>query len=454
MNEPKYHNIQYTETDIRKYLSGQMSAPEMNAFEKAALDDPFLADAIEGIQDADKNFNPTLVTEQLETARKMLQERVNEKKPGIIIPVFWKRAAIAAAVILVAGVWIFNNKQNDGIEHVAQQSEIEAKANPANTNDTADQAPAISAEKQVDPKGKTVVDGGELSSTESESAIIRESELKTKKSVQPSNLVNDWKSDSIETKKDVLAKKDIVVAPAAPLAKPDSETRSEIDNLLSKEAAKKNEVNATDKLEESAGFANKMKDYINVKIVDSNNIPIVGASLTIAEKNKTYLTDKSGLIYLPYTNTLLGATISSVGFQSKTLQLNPDLAVNKIQLSPSPNLSETVVVGYGSKAKNYSQRKLIDTRSPKVMVQNAEPAVGWMEYNKYIDSAKSTVDRKITGDVVISFLVNKAGAISNYKIEQSVSDPLDQAALNIVKSGPGWRLLKGKREKVYVIIRF
>ena len=38
----------FTASDIEKYHKGLLSAQEKHALEKAALDDPFLADALEG----------------------------------------------------------------------------------------------------------------------------------------------------------------------------------------------------------------------------------------------------------------------------------------------------------------------------------------------------------------------------------------------------------------------
>ncbi len=38
----------YKATDFARYHSGTMPADEMHAIEKAALEDPFLADALEG----------------------------------------------------------------------------------------------------------------------------------------------------------------------------------------------------------------------------------------------------------------------------------------------------------------------------------------------------------------------------------------------------------------------
>jgi len=43
--------VNYTAADIEKYWKGKLSSAEMHAMEKAAMDDPFLADALEGYKD-------------------------------------------------------------------------------------------------------------------------------------------------------------------------------------------------------------------------------------------------------------------------------------------------------------------------------------------------------------------------------------------------------------------
>ena len=47
--KPEKNNTHYSAEYIRKYLDGELPDPEMQALEKAALEDPFLADAIEGL---------------------------------------------------------------------------------------------------------------------------------------------------------------------------------------------------------------------------------------------------------------------------------------------------------------------------------------------------------------------------------------------------------------------
>ena len=44
--------INYTAADIEKYWKGKLIPGEMNTMEKAAMDDPFLADALEGYKNA------------------------------------------------------------------------------------------------------------------------------------------------------------------------------------------------------------------------------------------------------------------------------------------------------------------------------------------------------------------------------------------------------------------
>ena len=51
MSEEK-NIINYTATDIEKYWNGKLSPAEMHSIEKAAMDDPFLADALEGYKNA------------------------------------------------------------------------------------------------------------------------------------------------------------------------------------------------------------------------------------------------------------------------------------------------------------------------------------------------------------------------------------------------------------------
>ena len=100
MSEEKNH-INFTAADIEKYHKGQLSAKEMHALEKAALDDPFLADALEGYAASKVNVHA-----DVHALKKRLAERVKGAK---IIPLtkgpkqkyLWWR--VAAMIIAIAG---------------------------------------------------------------------------------------------------------------------------------------------------------------------------------------------------------------------------------------------------------------------------------------------------------------------------------------------------------------
>ena len=49
MPSPSDNQPGYNRENLLRYISGKMSPAEMHALEKAALEDPFLADALEGL---------------------------------------------------------------------------------------------------------------------------------------------------------------------------------------------------------------------------------------------------------------------------------------------------------------------------------------------------------------------------------------------------------------------
>src|SRR5712671_499076 len=77
MQEEKNNN-KYSAEYIRKYLDGQLSDQAMQALEKAALEDPFLADAIEGIEES-RNHAVSFETGIADLKTK-LTERISQKK--------------------------------------------------------------------------------------------------------------------------------------------------------------------------------------------------------------------------------------------------------------------------------------------------------------------------------------------------------------------------------------
>ncbi len=93
--------IIYTATDIERYHSGALSPTEMHAIEKAALDDPFLADAIEGYA-----FTKTAASD-LSLLHQKLEQRIkkNDRKSLLSIGSAWMKIA-ALFIVVAGGAWL------------------------------------------------------------------------------------------------------------------------------------------------------------------------------------------------------------------------------------------------------------------------------------------------------------------------------------------------------------
>lgn len=108
MSNPK----NYTAKDIDRYHQGEMTAAEMHQLEKAALDDPMLADALEGYR-----FSKAPDVERA-TLQKRLQQRMEgeKKEPRTIWMQPWMR--VAALFLLIGGAgWLviqtFSTRETD-----------------------------------------------------------------------------------------------------------------------------------------------------------------------------------------------------------------------------------------------------------------------------------------------------------------------------------------------------
>jgi hypothetical protein len=113
------------------------------------------------------------------------------------------------------------------------------------------------------------------------------------------------------------------------------------------------------------------------------------------------------------------------------------------------------VVGYGSH-KKAALSKDKSEYYPTAVVQNANPTYGWLAFEEYIEKNKRIPPENpnLVGEVVLSFAVNKRGELSEFKVEKSLSPQHDAEAQRLVRQGPSWKLQRGRKSRVTVIVRF
>ena len=126
--------------DIEKYLRGELSAAEMHNLEKRALKDPFLAEALEGAEQAGiESFSL-----DLELLQKDIRKKTKRRKPRIISIHSWKfYTGIAAGLALLAVssyiliTMIWQQQENQlALRETVDQEQVQPSAVPSVASDS------------------------------------------------------------------------------------------------------------------------------------------------------------------------------------------------------------------------------------------------------------------------------------------------------------------------------
>ncbi|MBS1666425.1 MAG: carboxypeptidase-like regulatory domain-containing protein [Bacteroidetes bacterium] len=450
MEESNNRN-QYSATDIQKYLEGKLSPTEMHAMEKAALEDPFLADAIEGMQGTGNDaFN-----KGAEELKVRLEKRIHQKENKGLILGFksWQRMA-AAIIILIGGVTVIYNYTLSGRN---------------NENKVAVQKEKTVVDSVIPGNNKTVIAADSIAAG---SVAINDKKTESPKSIsrERAALPSVRKEEHPEEVKSESEKKQVAVASAAKMAPvTDHETNKKTDIIIEADSVKSNAdiagaapVNSLQGkipgvvITKSRSSNNR---FIQGKVVDNNNQPISGATVTLKGKKTGTSTDANGLFKLNSNShdTITNVVVNSIGYETADVALNNNTTNNKVKLQPNNSpLSEVVVTGYGIKKDDDDYVEPGFDKKEKEPFYKAEPTIGWDAFNDYINGHKkiNTADSLIKGKEIISFMVDSSNQLSSFKIKKSLSPTHDAEAIRLVKEGPTWKLLRKKKARITLAIKF
>jgi hypothetical protein len=432
---------------IGKYLNGELNARAMHELERRALDDPFLADALEGFEHASKDQEANFV----ELTNRLHQR--TQKKARKIIPWIPLSAAASIVIALAAGIWFFSDrsdkseaKRTEAQDVTAEKTEAPNASNivvaadtlPAGKNKdiVQTQAPKISADKQIAEKPKTTIqhylkaDAEEAPPNVSDLSVAKVSTAKP--NAEPS--ANADKADKGYEYKYLSPKKDSIGA----------------NDLLVSDISKKKTANASASkpkgLPPTPTLLQSRVDGVSVnpddnytvtgKVVGDDGAPLTGATVRVQGRNFGVVTDANGKFTLqdvPKGQTL---SVNYIGYSGKKVKAEQDSM--RISLNPtSSSLAEVVVP------------KEVDNNT-----QNAHPRDGWKSFNDYLDKNAQLPDGK-TGKEKISFTVAPNGTLGQFKIVKSLSDDADKKTISLISTGPAWvGNADGKAKEVTVTVKF
>jgi hypothetical protein len=507
MSSAYKNNTPYSASDIEKYLKGELSAAEMHELERAALEDPFLADALEGMalhsslppagQDNDSAAQKPALARDLDELRTRLKTRTTVKNTRRI-PFLSPRMKIAAAIILLLGLggtaWytLFTGNRSPvafaGKEQAApvNPASREPAAPPTNPGQPAAESPAAAPAKPEQPavadkpasQSSTAANTPATKHGSPSSATASLARSAAAGRLQHLSLDSNGEGELTMTEK----KKDIgsaIGAPGTGSASAPTTTAPglQVTRNMQFESPRYNNnaitLNNATTLNKSLGnafytrpkTAPEQQLVFSGKVLDVNNNPLPGASLYFpGYAGIGTVTDRQGQFKLRLRpqDSARQLMISLVGYEQASLALNAldvdDPASNIIRLEQQhSSLDEVVITGYGAKRKETrATAPSVSTDQLDSLWQKATPVIGRTAYLQYLATSKPTLklDSTITGTETVSFEVDRNGILTAFKIEQSLSPAHDAGLIHLVIEGPAWKLLKGKRARAMVSMTF
>lgn len=418
MAEDQYHNKQWGVEDFKRYHSQQMTNAERHALEKAALDDPFLEDALDGYA-----FASTPV-EDIAALKIKLAPKKEETKVVALAP---RRSnwflKIAAILLLFAGLtWLLYPVTKELSTELATVTTSPAEVTPL--TDSSVELPTGTAKEQVLTANEIVTDDKALAAT---------------KPVLP-----------------------VAAEPTSPKSTPTENEVRNIDlaakNVEEKEMMRRQEKTAQPSVAQAKDDAGVAANVIQGRVVDNQGAPIPYATVTVPQNNTNTATDANGVFFLQnnqQSNVL--ANVNAPGFETTNAPLNAGTNNNKIVLQEShESLSEVVVSGYGTRKRSAvtsATTKINADALQRVTLGNVRSAGNTKSFtDSLINLSNTLIKTDTTGYVLLQFDVDAKGKAANIVVSKSLCSNCDHAAVKLLQNVPA--LKRTNRNKPEARISF
>ena len=414
--------------DIERYLRGELSPAEMHALEREALDDPFLAEALEGIEHAGtEDF-----LYDVHQLRRLVDDRLHRRRRGDprTVRVWAWASGIAATLLLIAISGFF------AVSLLRQQSTLSKAEDP----------PKVSA-----PTSDTL-----SMNTKSDSAASAHQPLAMETPRARPSTKSQLK-DPQKQKREAASKKEI----DEPLAESGLQGENESDNAAADLALADVTAPAAERVQpapESLRHAKRsasesVAEVITVvkgTVMSTEGEALPGVNVSILGTSVGTVTDPDGRyeIAVPADTTLV---FSFIGYEQLEAQVAPGSIVDITLNEDITALSEVVIVsGTGNPTGS----------SAPATFTTAEPEGGKRKFMQYLDSAvvypQQALNNNVAGRVTVRFTVGADGRLSGFEVLRGIGYGCEEALIEAIQQGPAWRpSLHGSRAiKDEVKVRF
>ena len=400
------------------YIRGLRKGKEAHRLEKESMQDPFLADAMDGYNQVEGNHE-----QRIEKLRMQVSAHSAKKKNTYAIT--WSIAACLIIGFGISSYFLFLKKSMTDEVFIAEESVSIKLAEPA-----APPTPAIPATPTVP-------------ATPQKEIALATTKVKTDST--PISEITARQAD----KKDMIAKIQTTSQPqGAPVA------AVPMMEEVSEETAALQEVVATiDTFESESDKKMKMakvatilpqNNMIKGRVTDEKGEPLIGASVTYKGTNIGTITNMNGEFSLVKKDDKKRLTAEYIGYDPVEIQVDTSRTMLIAMNENKQALNEVVVVGYGAK-KNKKSTTLGSDAKVKEQTEKEitlQPVIGKRSYQKYLkEHLVRPTDEKcaqVKGKVVLTFLINKEGRPFYIKVKESLCESADKEAIRLIQEGPDW----------------
>lgn len=405
------------EDEIKRYKRGEMTPEEEYALEKKALQDPFLAEALEGSD----LVSETEFTDDLKVIQRSIQNRVNRievaaaAKSSLEQPTTGKKGdnqktiwfwplRIAATIILIVGSYLlFDQFSERNPETLAQQ------------------------QPEADSSQNT-----EVKPMESDQDLIAASESKSvEQPIQPQPAKREAEAVN---QKEVARNTEVQADQKLDLTLEASELEEESVAAVKQPVPEKITIQPQAAPELQSAIAGSGPHMIKGTVsLAEDGTPLPGVNIVIKGTTTGTITDLEGNYQLTSTTEEPVLVYSFVGLQTQEVSAKGKEQVNVQLQSDISQLGEVVVTGYSSKT---------ETPGYEPVIKLAQPIGGLKAYDRYLKNSlrypQSALDNQVKGRVTIKFTVRTDGSLDEFNVLKGLGYGCDEEVIRLVKEGPKW----------------
>ena len=400
------------------YIRGLRKGKEAHRLEKESMQDPFLADAMDGYNQVEGNHE-----QRIEKLRMQVSAHSAKKKSTYAIT--WSIAACLIIGFGISSYFLFLKKSMTDEVFIAEESVSTKLAEPA-----APPTPAIPATPTVP-------------ATPQKEIALATTKVKTDST--PISEITARQAD----KKDMIAEIQTTSQPqgapvaAVPMMEEVSEETAALQEVVATIDTFESESDKKMKLAKVATIL-PQNNMIKGRVTDGKGEPLIGASVTYKGTNIGTITNMNGEFSLVKKDDKKRLTAEYIGYNPVEIRIDTNRTMLIAMNENKQALNEVVVVGYGAKKnkKSTTTGNVVTVKEQAKKEITPQPVIGKRSYQKYLKEnlVRPTDDncKDIKGEVVLSFFVDEEGKPQNITVIHGLCEFADKEAIRLVKEGPKW----------------